>query len=361
MTNAISGYGNGLMQLLATNSAGVSARLDQVTEQISTGLVSTTYAGLGSAAITSLDLRPQIAQQTVMGHAIDSATGQMGVAQTALSQIGSIATNLQAQLATLNSSSGTAVSDLASQARMALEQVASLLDTRDGDAYVFAGVDSTNPPVPDPGNITTSSFFSLVAGAMGSLTTSGAAATEGMTVAVASSNSSTVSPFSAFLSHPPTALAGGLQTVRTGAGSAASFGVLATANLLPASSTGSLSTGSYMRDLMRTLATVANMSPSQAGSTALRQLASDTASQLGSATSALTQDQGVLGERQDALQATSTGLTASNTALKLQLSGVEDVDVASASTTLSLLQTQLQSSYELIAGMKSLSLVSYLQ
>ena len=360
MTSAISGYGEGLMQLLAANSQGVSARLDQVTEQISTGLISTSYAGLGSGAITSLDLRPQIAEQRTMGQAINTATGQMGVTQTALSQIGSIATNLQAQLATFNSSSGTAVSDIASQARDALQQVASLLDTRDGDAYVFAGVDSTNPPVPDPGNIARSSFYGSIASAVGSLTTNGASATESTTVAVAGSNSSTVSPFSAFLSHPPTALSGALQTVRTGPASSTSFGVLATANLLP-SATGSMSTGSYMRDLMRTLATVAAMSPSQAGSAALTQLVSDTASQLGSATSAMTQDQGVLGEQQDALSATSTGLTASATALTIQLSGVEDVDVASASTTLSLLQTQLQSSYELIAGMKSLSLVSYLQ
>ena len=360
MTNAITNSGWGLLGQIATNAAGVSARIDTVTEQISTGLVSTTYAGLGASAIASLDLRPQIAQQTALTNGLNAATGQMDVTQNALSLIGSIATGLQTQLATMDCSNAADVAGVAGQARTALQQVASLLDTQDGDAYVFSGIDSANPPIPDPGDIINSSFYGSIASAVSSLTTNGASATESATVATASSNSSTVSPFSAFLSQPPGALSHSLQTVRTGATGSATFGVLATANLTT-SSTDSMSTGSYMRDLLRTLATAGAMSGSQAGTPELTQLASDTASQLGSATTAMTQDQGLLGEQQDALTATGTGLTAAQDALTTQLSNVEDVDVASASTSLSLLQTQLQASYELISGMKSLSLVSYLQ
>ena len=360
MTNAIGSSNWGLLGQLATNATGVSARLDTLTEQISSGLVSTTYAGLGASAITSLDLRPQIAQQTALGQGLDAATGQMAVTQNVMSQIGSIASGLQVQLATLDRSSGTAITAIASQARTALQQVASLLDTQDGDAYVFAGIDSANPPVPDPGNITQSAFYGSISAAVGSLSTAGASATESMTVAVASSNSSTVSPFSSYLSQPAGSSSLVQQTVRTGPGSSSTFGVLATSNMIPQAA-GGLSTGSYMRDLMRTLATVGSMTGSLAGTPAMTQLVSDTASQLGSATTSMTQDQALLGEQQDALTATSTGLSAAHDALTTQLSNVEDVDYASASTTLSLLQTQLQSSYELIAGMKSLSLVSYLQ
>ncbi len=355
--------GWGLLGQLAANATGISTRLERVTEQISTGLVSQTYSGLGSSAVAALDLRPQVAHQAAIGQGISAAGGQLTVAQDALSQIGSIAGTIQAQLATLNTASPTQVGLLSAQARAALQQVASLLDTKDGDSYVFAGQDGTNPPVPDPGSILTGSYFGSISATVGSLSATGAAQAEGNTVATASSNDSTVSVFSLFLSKPVSALQGSpssLQSVRTGPNSSTSYGVLATAGAV-SSTTGSLSTGSYMRDLLRTLAVVGSMSTSQAGSAPLATLAQDTASQMGSAVSAMTDDQGVLGEQQSMLSATGTQVAAAQVALRLQLSGVEDVDMASASTTLSLLQTQLQSSYEMIASVKSLSLVSFLQ
>ena len=98
----------------------------------------------------SLDLRPQIANLQTWQNNVDAATGRMSVAQSALTQIQSIAANFYAQLNNVQGVNASAMDTIAASARDALRQVAGLLDTQDGGVYVFAGQDTANPPVPDP-------------------------------------------------------------------------------------------------------------------------------------------------------------------------------------------------------------------
>ena len=69
----------------------------------------------------------------------------------------------------------------------------------------------------------------------------------------------------------------------------------------------------------------------------------------------------MLGNRQAALDDGRTRLGDTATALQAQVSGVEDVDMADLMSRLSLTQTQLQASYQLLAGLQSLSLTKFLQ
>ena len=94
-------------------------------------------------------LRPQIANLQTWQNNVDVATGRMSVAQTALTQIQSIAAYFYAQLNTVQGVNASAVDSIAASARDALGQVASALNTQDGGVYVFAGQDTANPPVPD--------------------------------------------------------------------------------------------------------------------------------------------------------------------------------------------------------------------
>jgi flagellin-like hook-associated protein FlgL len=71
-------------------------------------------------------------------------------------------------------------------------------------------------------------------------------------------------------------------------------------------------------------------------------------------------DAGVLGNTQTALTATQTQLSDTQTALTTQVSGAQDVDMAQTLSNLTLAQTQMQASYQLIAGMSNLSLVKFL-
>ncbi len=144
--------------------------------------------GLGSGASVSLDLNPEIANLQTWQANINAATGTMDVAQTAMTQIQQIASNLFSQLDGLQGTDGSEVGLIAASAHNALSQVANLLDTTDGTTYVFGGADSSNPPVPDPDDITSSAgFYTQIAAAVGNLGTAGANATAAATLTIASS------------------------------------------------------------------------------------------------------------------------------------------------------------------------------
>ncbi|MDE2581520.1 MAG: hypothetical protein KGL52_07785 [Rhodospirillales bacterium] len=362
MSGAIGGTayaGYGTMSTLIANAQTVRQTLDQLTTQASTGLVGQTYAGLGAGASVSLDLRPQLASLSTWQANINAATGVMGVTQTAMTQLQSIASSFRAQLDTLNGLNPSTVDSVAASARQALVQVAGLLDTTDGSTYVFGGADSTNPPVPNPDAILGSGFYTQINTAVGGLGGAGAAATAAATLATASSNAAGTSPFSAYMSQPAATLQAQIPLVQTGAGQTQAIGLLASANTYVAS-TGTSTTGSYARDLMRALATIGSLSSSQVNAAGFQGLVSDTYTSLGGVVTAMAQDAGVLGNQQTALTAIGTQLQDQTTALTAQVSPAENVDMAKVLSDMSLVQTQLQSSYQLISGQSALSLVKFL-
>ncbi len=208
-------------------------------------------------------------------------------------------------------------------------------------------------PVGD--NILSSGFYTQINAAVGQLSTNGAAATIATTLQVAESNTAGTTPFSAYLSQPGASA----QVVETGSASATPIGILANTNAA-VTSTGSSTTGSYTRDLLRALATIGSLSSSQASDPNFVSLVQDTTASLTGAFSALSSDIGVLGDRQTALTKLSTALSTTSTALTGQISSVQDVDIAATLLKLTSVQTQLQASYRLIAGGNSLSLVNFL-
>lgn len=359
----------GMLGSLVSNAVSVKQKLDTLTNQASTGLVSNTYAGLGSGAPVSLDLRPQIANLQTWQNNVNAATGPMGVAQATLTQIESIASNFYAQLNNVQSVSTSEVDSIAANARDALSQVANLLDSQYGGTYVFAGQDTGNAPVPDPDHILTSGFYQQINTAVGNLAVNGAAVTANATYATAVSNAAGTSPFSTWLSQPYANVRAALPTVQVGQSQTETVGIPASANgLIPTSSTASItiaggppsSTGSYMRDVLRALATIGSLSSSQANDTGFADLVQDTRASLSGAVTAMTQDAGVLGDTQLSINTTQTQLSQTQTALTAQVSNAENVDMASTLSQLSLVQTQMQASYQLITSMSNLTLVKFL-
>jgi flagellar hook-associated protein 3 FlgL len=353
----------GWMSSLIDDAAGVRQKLETLTDQASTGLIGTTYAGLGSGAAVSLDLSPEVANLQTWQTNIDQVTGSMQVTQTAMTQLQSIAQTFYSQLQTIDGSGAgidtSNVDTLAASAQSALQEVAGLLDTTDGNTYVFGGADSTNPPVPDPDQILSSGFTTQINSAVGALATNGAAATAAATLATAASDAAGTSPFSAYMSQPAAILQTDTPVVQIGQGQTVQVGLLASANsAVP--STGGSTTGSYMRDLMRALATIGSLSTSQASDSGFQGLVQDTSTSLQGVISAMAGDAGVLGNTQTALTATQTQLSDTATALTTQVSGAQDVDMAQTLSNLTLVQTQMQASYQVIAGMSALSLVKFL-
>jgi flagellin-like hook-associated protein FlgL len=251
------------------------------------------------------------------------------------------------------------LASLSAQARSALQQAAGLLDTQDGNTYVFGGADSRNPPVPQPNSILSSGFYTQINAAVSSLSTNGSAATITATLTIAQSNAAGTSPFSAYMSQPASALSA--PVVQVGPDSTMQTGLLASANSYANSSdTSTSTTGSYMRDLMRALATIGSMTPSQVNDPNFSAMVSDTQSSLNGVVSAMGTDIGVLGNTQATLTATQTQLADTQTVLTGQVSNVQNVDMAKTLSSLTQANTQLQASYQLIASENTLSLAKFL-
>jgi flagellar hook-associated protein 3 FlgL len=356
MTSTI-GTGYGIFPTLIANSSIVRQKLDTLTEQASTGLVSGTYAGLGSDATVSLALGTQASALRTYQSNIDQAAGSMQVAQTAMTQIQQIAATFFGDIPNLNGLNPSEVDSIAAQANAALQQVADLLNTKDGNNYVFGGQDTANPPVPEAASILSSGFYAQINTAVSALSANGAGATAAATLATAASSATGTSPFSTYLSQPPASI--GAPVVQTGEGSSVRTGLLASANSVAVSS-GTSTTGSYTRDLMRALATLGSLSSSQVNDPGFGALVADTGTSLNGAVNAMAADAGVLGNTQSNLVAARAHLSDVATALTSQISSAQDVDLAETLSRLTMVQTQLQASYRLISGQNGLSLLNFL-
>ena len=359
MSGAITVIGGGYADLaIAIAASGkVKTQFDRLTEQAASGYISGNYAGLGATASTALTLGPEISGLQAAQSNINAASGPAQVTQTAMTQIQSIASNLLAAMPNLNGLNPSEVDSTAAAARSDLQQLSDLLDSQYNGVYVFAGQDSANPPVPNPDQITSSGFYTQISTAVGNLSTNGSAATAAATLTIASSNTAGTSPFSAYLSQPQTAI--GLPSVSTGNGQSQTIGLTASANTSAASG-GTSTTGSYMRDLMRALATVGSLTNGQASDPNFAALVADTRASVTSLITSMSTDVGALGEQQLNLTSLQTNLGDTQTALTSQLSSAQEVDMTQTLSNLSLVQTQLQSSYQLISASSSMSLVKYL-
>jgi flagellar hook-associated protein 3 FlgL len=350
---------SGTLGLLVSNAATVNTALQSLSEQASTGLLAQTYAGLPSGGATSLAINPLLASQQVWQDNISAATGPFQVAQSALTQISSVASNFYAQIDNLNGLDPQNIDTIAADARSALQQVAGLLNSTDGNVYVFAGQDSSNPPIPNADSILTSGFFTQIQSAVAGLAANGGTAVTQATLAIASSNAAGTSPFSAALSQPAAALQSLRASVAVGPDQTVPTVVLASANG-DVPSTGTSTTGSYTRDILRALATLGSLSSSQAEVPGFSQVTADTYTSLGDAITALNGDAGVMGDRQTQLTQTQTDLANLSTALQTQVSTAQNADMAATLSKLTQTQTQLEESYQIIAGEQKLTLATYL-
>ena len=344
----------GTLAQIVSNAGLTKQTINTLTEQSSTGLISTQFEGLGSGARTAIDLSVQLAQNTTIQANTDAAANVQQVSQTALGQIQTIVSGFTPQLLAAETSGSSSLASLSLTAQDGLNQVASLLDTKVGDVYIFAGQDSHTPPVPSPNSIGQSAFFAAIQAAVATLSVSGAAGVATQTLAASAAGAT--SPFSASLeaSNAP-------ATVDLGDGATIQVGVLADQNSDALSAgTGTTSTGSYTRDILRGLATIAALTPAQTSDPQIGALLQGTLQSLQGADSALNTDIGALGVRQTRVSSAKSDLSDTALALTTQQSGVQDVDLPTLSTKIANATTQLQASYQLLAALEQLTLAKFL-
>jgi flagellin-like hook-associated protein FlgL len=350
---------SGGLARITADAAALRQRMEALTRQAGDGRVGEFYGDLAPAAARSIDLKGEVARRGTYAAALDRTLGRTEVAQTTLTRLTAIAKEFSGEAIALNGTEATRLSAVASAARNALAEVASLLNERHAGEYLFGGSDSANPPIADPDAIATGGMAAGIIAAVQSLAPGTAATIAASTLALAQDDSAGVTPFSAFLSDPASGGSEARRSVPAGDGEAIAWGLFANRNA-QATSRGE-TTGSWSRDLLRGLAMLAGLSPASA------QQGSDFDALMGtirgvfaSATDALGEEAGALGQ-QEARMTDARGRHADMaTALEKQVAAIEEVDLAATLTALQDTRTRLEASYRSIAVLGELSLARFL-
>ncbi len=335
-------------------------RLDTLNRQLATGRRAEAPGDLAPQLPRAAALRAEAARRDTYGAAVVEALGRAQATQAALGRLSDIASEFGDGVAMkLDPHDPASIPLAAARARAALVEVGQLLNSRHGGEYLFGGSDAANPPVPAPDALPTGGFAAGIAAAVATLGGGNAAAVGAATRAVAASDAAGTTPFSAFLSSGPGATEP-RRSVPAEDGSLVPYGVPANRNAAAASN--GETTGSWARDLLRGLASIAALTPAQTASPAdFRAFAAVVRGGLDSAHGALADEAGALGITEARLEGVRRRHEEANTALAEQLAAIEEVDLAEVLTRLQATETTLQASYAATGRLGGLTLAQFLR
>ena len=344
---------------ISLNATQLRDRITVLGEQVSTGRKGKTYAAVGVDAPKALDLRSEINRRETYQTTINQTLSKIGVSQDLLNRIGEIAQKFTANTARLlGAAKAEEIQIQAAQAEAAMLEVATLLNEQLNGEYLFGGSDSHNPPIPNPQTIATSGMGLLIKTSVASLNGSNVTTVLADTKSLAQSNAVGTTPFSVFLSTGPGATEARVNILGNDNDRVA-YGIHANRNAAIVS-TGE-TTGSWARDLLRGLASIAGLTAEKA------QLGNDYTTfittvrkGLDSAVDALALERGSLGLTEARLQSMASFHESVSTSLTLQLSNLEEVDMAKTITSFQTTQSQLEASYRALAISQQLSLTRFL-
>ena len=358
--------GISLIGRIDVNASLLRERITLLGDQISTGRKGNSYATIGPDGSfgkdtpKAIDLRAEIGRREAYQTTIGQTLSKVSVTQDVLTRIGAIAESFNANSAKLmGASKPEEIQIQAATAKSAMAEVAALLNETFNGEYLFGGSDTSNPPIPNPGAIATSGMGGEIIKQVALLNGANVATVLANTKSLAESNAADMTPFSAFLSPPP-----GVTVPRRNIigndGELVEYGVLANRNAAGVTSLGE-TTGSWARDLLRGLASIAGLTPEKA------QLGGDYTTfitkvrqGLDTAVKTLALERGALGTTEKRLQDISTRQEAVTTTLTAQLSSLEDVDMAKTISAFQATQSQLEASYRAMSLAQQLSLTRFL-
>jgi flagellar hook-associated protein 3 FlgL len=144
---AISGIGAGVSPLLQS-VLNIDNQLQDLQRQLATGEKSETFAGLGAQGGVTVALNAQLSAIGGYDDTIATAGTNISLAQTALSQIASVATTVKSSAIIPNFSIDSTGQTAAQESAVdQLDQVLGALNTQGGSGYLFSGTGVDQPPV----------------------------------------------------------------------------------------------------------------------------------------------------------------------------------------------------------------------
>jgi flagellar hook-associated protein 3 FlgL len=349
------------LRRLDSDAGLLRLRLDTLNRQLATGRRAEAPGDLAPQLPHIAALRADAGRHAAYRAAVSEASGRTDVAQTALGRLAGIAREFaESVTAKLDPGNPDTISFAAARARSALIETGQILNTRAGNDYLFGGSDSQSPPVPSPDDLPSGGFAAAIAASVATLGGGNAAAVAAATRATAASDAAGTTPFSAFLSASP-GLGEPRRSVPSDDGAMVAYGIPANRNAVAVSH--GETTGSWARDLLRGLASVAAMTPAQAAASPadFTQFIGMVRGGFRSADSALADEAGALGVTQKHLDETQQRHADADTALQGQLSEIQDVDLAEVLTRLKSTETTLQASYSAIGRISQLTLAQFLR
>ena len=346
---------------LNADSALIRARVETLSRQGASGRRAEVLGDIAPDAPRAINLSNDIARRENYGSIIDQALGRTGVMQATMQRLKDIASEFRSNVTIrLDASDPAALATVRARARSAVLEVGGLLNTRVNGEYLFGGSDLANPPVPDAAGLLSSPLASAISAQIASLTDSNAASVAAGTLAAAQDASPGASPFSAVLEDPAAGGAEPRRRVPAGDGLSVAYGIAANRNGT-ASSAGE-TTGSWARDLLRGLLSMAALGPDQAAQPeGFAALAGTLRGGMQSAEEALSEEMGALGAVEKQLGTARTRHQNISDTLRGQLADITDVDLASTLTRLQATRNSLEASYRMTSSMASLTLAQFLR
>jgi len=351
--------GISLTSRIDLNTIMLRERLTQLGDQISTGRKGNSYAALGTDAPKAMDLRAEIGRRETYQNMIGQTLSKVQVTQNVLNRLGAIAEKFTAGAAKLMGvAKPEEIQIQAGQAKAALIEVANLLNEEFAGEYLFGGSDIHNPPIPNPNAIATSGMAQEIADEVAGLNATNATTVLAAITGWAASDDPLVTPFSAFL-ETGDGKTEGRRNLLASDNERIDYGVVANRNAAVVS--GGDTTGSWARDLLRGLASIAGLTPEK---TQLGQsyttFVTKVQEGLRSSVEALALERGTLGTTETRLESLQNLHQSVTVSLTLQVRDLEEVDMAKTITTFQATQTQLEASYRAIAIAQQLSLTRFL-
>jgi flagellin-like hook-associated protein FlgL len=149
----ISGIGS-RSTLTVQSLVDMRQKLDDLQRQLGTGRRADTYAGLGLGRGLTIGLNNQLSMLASFDDSIDQVGVRLTLAQTTLGQIGDVTRDVKT--AAMNSGFDPDATGQTTDQRFALDQLdllLGLLNTTDGERYLFSGRTSDQVPVESPDHI----------------------------------------------------------------------------------------------------------------------------------------------------------------------------------------------------------------
>lgn len=349
---------------LSAETALLRARLDTFTRQAATGQRAERLGELAPELPRAVSLRAEMGRRDTYDRVLTQAQGRSTVMQESLGRLREIAREFRANVVPrLYSGDPVAVSAARAQARLALTDMAHLLNLRHAGEYLFNGQDLGRPPIPAPEALATGQMAQDIATEVANLGAVGATAVLTATRGVAQSNAPGISPFSDHL-QAQEALPPDEREARRAApaadGELLAYGITADRNA-EATSRGE-TTGSWARDMLRNLMTVAALDDSlPAEGPAWTDLLAGIRDGFAAAETSLAEESGALGQATARMDAAQRRHRDVSDVLRQQLAEIEEVDLATTLERMQATRSALEASYRAIASLSELSLARFVR